>query len=112
MKRTVKEFRTRAVLGLYTGLCLEARKSSKGVLEVAQHLIPGITDAGVDFAVKNLRTELLRQHPEFAKIPDVPKKDRLLEQWCRHRVRKLGGRLEVLGPLDITELACFAEEHE
>lgn len=95
-----KSFKTTAVLGVYTGMLLEAGGFG-GIHEVLNHFYPGIMTIGCAVMGPTAQKEVLRQHPEL-EVLGLPT-DSDWEAWLARVLPELPSELELNGPLSISD---------
>ncbi len=92
---TTKPLPTLGVLGVYTGLVLKQGGFSE-IHDVMDHLYPGIMTLGCAHMAGTARKEVLRQHPEFAELPECDSGN--WEQFASDALAKFGPTIDVVGP--------------
>ncbi len=88
-----KYFPTLAVLGAYSGICLDG---FSGIHEVFDHFYPGIMTLGVASMAKTGSKEILRQHPEISELPECTQKN--WREYSRIALEKFGSTMGLEGP--------------
>ena len=92
----LKPFGTLGVLGVVTGIVLEERGFGT-IHEVMDHLFPGIMTIGCAVMSIRARDEILRQHPEFAALPECTPEN--WQQWAEDAIKRFGQTIDISGPM-------------